>query len=77
MPRRLAGNEGMEKNMETSMMGYIDLGFREGMEKKMETSMMDDIGLGFRVGMERTLETTIMEHIYIYIGCYKAPFLHS
>ena len=24
----LAGNEGMEKNMETTIMGYIGLGFR-------------------------------------------------
>ena len=25
---RLAGDEGMEKNMETTIMGYIGLGFR-------------------------------------------------
>ena len=29
----LAGNEGMEKKVETTIMGYIGIGFRNGKEK--------------------------------------------
>ena len=39
----------MEKNMKTTIMGYLDSGFRIRMETQMETTTMCHIGTTIRI----------------------------